>query len=363
MYELVTVLGAVSTITVVIDLLLIWFWYAHHQAYNESPAEGLPKVSVLVAARNEEQNIGRCIHALLSLNYPKDKLDIIIGDDSSEDNTLREARHAAKGSTQVNVMEISENLGNARGKANVLAQLAKEAQGDIFFITDADIAVNENWITGMLHGLKPGVGIVNGVTAVEDHGLQNEDWLFATGMIKVITDLGMPVTAIGNNMCVTKEAYESVGGYENIPFSITEDYELFRQVRNKGFGLVQLMKPEVLAWTKSIRGIKNLLHQRKRWMLGAVQLPVPVVVLLLFQALFHWMVVPLLFIAPYLGGSILLFKMLVQVFFIIVIHKKLKLPVRWTSVLSYEPYSFGLSLLSSIFFLIPAKVKWKGRKY
>lgn len=362
MYELATVLGAICAITVIIDLLLILFWYAHHRTHHELPVD-LPKVSVLVAARNEEQNIRRCIHALLNLNYPKDKLDIRIGDDSSEDNTLQEARHAAKGNPLINIIEISENLGNARGKANVLAQLVKEARGDIFFITDADIAVNKNWITGMLHGLRPGVGIVNGVTAVEDHGLQNVDWLFATGMIKVITDLGKPVTAIGNNMCVTREAYESVGGYESIPFSITEDYELFRQVSDKGFGLVQLMEPQALAWTKSIRGVKNLLHQRKRWMFGAVQLPFPVVALLLFQALFHWVVVPLLFIAPYLGCSILLLKMLVQTFFIIAIHKKLKLPVKWTSVLSYEPYSFGLSLLSSIFFLIPAKVKWKGRKY
>ncbi|MBL6448324.1 glycosyltransferase [Fulvivirga sp. 29W222] len=362
MYGLAVILIIICVITVIIDLLLILFWYTSRQELNYSAAS-YPKVSVLVAARNEEHNIKRCINALLNLNYPADKLEIWIGDDSSEDHTLREARKFADNYSHIHVVEITGNLGNARGKANVLAHLARQARGNIYFITDADIAVNKDWIVGMLCGLKPGVGIVNGVTAVEDHSLQNVDWLFAIGMVKVITDLGKPVTAIGNNMCVTKEAYESVGGYENIPFSITEDFELFKQVKNKGFVLVQLMKPDVLARTKSIRGVKNLLNQRKRWMFGAVQLPVPVVSMLTFQALFHFSILPLLFIHLYFGGVILLLKIVIQTFFVASVHNRLKLSINWTATIFYDLYAFGLSLLSSIYFLIPTKVRWKGRKY
>lgn len=362
MYELTVILTSICAVTIIADLLLILFWYTRSHRLGALPDER-PKVSVLVAARNEEHNIKRCIHALLRLNYPKDKLEIWIGDDSSEDNTLREAQLLADRYAHVHVMAISENLGNARGKANVLAHLAREATGEVYFITDADIAVNENWVSGMLAGLKPGVGIVNGITAVEDHEFQNVDWLFAMGMIKVITDLRQPVTAIGNNMCITRAAYEEVGGYETIPFSITEDFELFKQVKNKGFHLVQLLKPDVLAKSKSIEGLKNLLYQRKRWMYGAVQLPVPIVSLLLFQALFHLVIIPLIFINTPVGCGILMLKVTFQTFFIVTIHRSLRLSVNWYAVLLYELYSFGLSLLSSVFFLIPTKIKWKGRKY
>ena len=47
-----------------------------------------PRVSVVTAARNEEQNIGACIESLTRLDYPKDKLEIIIVDDGSTDATL-----------------------------------------------------------------------------------------------------------------------------------------------------------------------------------------------------------------------------------------------------------------------------------
>ncbi|UII30203.1 glycosyltransferase [Fulvivirga ulvae] len=342
--------------------MLILFWCIRRRARNALPAD-LPRVSILVAARNEEHNIERCIHALLNLNYPKTKLEIWIGDDSSEDHTLCRAQELSKNHPHIQIVEIAENLGRARGKANVLAHLAQEATGDVYFITDADIAVNENWVSGMLHGLKPGVGIVNGVTAVEGNGLQNVDWLFAMGMIKVITDLGKPVTAIGNNMCVTRESYESVGGYESIPFSITEDFELFKQINNQGYRLTQLLNRDVLATTRSVEGLKSLLHQRKRWMFGAVQLPVPIVSLLLFQALFHLAIIPLIISHLYLGCSILLLKVSAQICFILAIHKRLNLSVNWAALLFYEFYSFSLSVLSSIFFLIPTKIKWKGRKY
>lgn len=362
MHGLTLILIGICVVTVVIDCLLLLFWFTNQCKYTLQP-DYFPKVSILVAARNEDHNITRCIEALIHLKYPKENLEILIGDDQSEDDTYLKAKHLSDQYPHIRILSITDDLGKARGKANVLAHLARAATGEILFITDADIAVNENWIQGMLRGLKPGVGIVNGVTAVEDNAFQNIDWLFAMGMIKVITDLGQSVTAIGNNMCITREAHDSVGGYESIPFSITEDFELFRQVKFQGFGLVQLFDSDVFAKSNCTRGLINLLHQRKRWMFGAVQLPWNVVSLLFFQASFYVAVIVLLFINMQLGLTILLAKVIIQSLFITVLNKRLKQPVDLTGLLFYEFYAFGLSLLSSIFFLVPSKIKWKGRKY
>ncbi|WP_157494090.1 glycosyltransferase [Fulvivirga imtechensis] len=349
--------------TLVIDVLLLISWLFGQQEVESTGPGVWPTVSILVAARNEAPNIIRCLDSLTRLEYPADKLEILIGDDASEDDTCQIAVDFARNNTRIKVLPIKEKLGNARGKANVLARLAKEATGDLYFITDADVSVPPGWIKGMLRGARPGVGIVTGLTGVADNKMQHIDWLFALGMVKVITDLKYPVTTMGNNMYVTKEAYQSVGGYETIPFSITEDFELFKQVRKEGYDVVQLYNNNVLAWSKGVKGFFNLLNQRKRWMHGAVQLPWPIVSLLTFQAFYFPAVLSLLFLDPYLATAIFVVKVLVQDCFIVLLHRRLKIRIAYGALLLYEFYSLILSLLSSIFFLIPVKIMWKGRKY
>lgn len=322
-----------------------------------------PDISILIAARNEEHNIRRCIESVISLDYPVNRFEVLIGDDASEDRTLQIASELAHQYSQVKVIPITENYGNARGKANVLAQLAKRATGEFYFITDADIAVPQAWIKEMLRVHNEGVGIVTGITGIEDSEMQDIDWIFSLGMIKVLTDLNVPVTAMGNNMYITKEAYLAVGGYESIPFSVTEDYELFKQVREKGYKAEQLYNKNVLAQSQSVKGFFDLLNQRKRWMHGAVQLPGAVVTLLMIQALYYSSLLILLFLNAYVAAAIFVVKTLLQGLFIVQLYRKINRKVNYGALLLYEFYAMGLSLTSAIYFLIPAKIIWKGRKY
>ena len=126
-----------------------------------------PRVSILVAARNEAAALPRCLAALRAVQYPPELLEILVGDDGSTDGTAAVATAALRGyAGTARVLPIVGTLGAARGKANVLAHLAEAATGDVFFITDADIAVPKTWITALLAQLKPDVGIVTGITAV-----------------------------------------------------------------------------------------------------------------------------------------------------------------------------------------------------
>lgn len=355
-------LFAVCILTIVTDLLLFFFWQPEGAGKQSVSLAAWPAVSVLVAARNEEQNIERCLRSLLRLDYPPEKLEILVGDDDSGDDTLQLAAAVAAEHPEVKVFSIRENLGNARGKANVLAHLARHAGGDIYFITDADIAVPPSWIKGMLTGHTP-VGIVSGVTGVEGNPLQRIEWLFAMGMLKVITDFNCPVTAVGNNMYVTREAYEAVGGYETIPFSVTEDFELFRQVRKKGFVVLQLYNKDVLAESLPARGFLPLLIQRKRWMHGAVQLPWPVVGILSLQAFYYLALIALLILTPAYALLAFAIKTCVQTAFILRVHRTLGQKVNYAALVIYEFYSMILSLSSGVFYLLPVKIIWKDRKY
>ena len=92
----------------------------------------LPTVSLLISAYNEEGVIERKIHNILEIDYPKEKLEVLIGDDGSADRTAEIiARYADKGITLVKAPK------NA-GKAAMLNRLQKIAKGDILVFCDAN---------------------------------------------------------------------------------------------------------------------------------------------------------------------------------------------------------------------------------
>ncbi|ABX31653.1 glycosyl transferase family 2 [Petrotoga mobilis SJ95] len=93
-------------------------------------------VSVLVPAFNEESNIANKINNILSLDYPKNKLEIIIGSDGSTDNTVAICQRFA--SKFDNVIYIEEKRG---GKANIINKLVTRAKGEYVLITDADTLI------------------------------------------------------------------------------------------------------------------------------------------------------------------------------------------------------------------------------
>lgn len=348
-------------VVILVDAVLIALW--KRQSSSENIPHKLPQVSVLVAARNEEDNIERCLKSLMALDYPNNNLQILVGDDQSEDQTFQKALNVLKGYENFEVMKVQTTISNQKGKANVLAQLAKKASGQYLFITDADMELPESWIKGMLSAFDTNTGIVTGVTKILNNSNQSIDWLFALGMVKVLADYDIPVTSMGNNMAIKRDAYEAVGGYESIPFSITEDLELFKQVYKKGFEVKQLYNKEVLGVSKPMKGINKLLEQRKRWMQGAIQLPWPMVLLLFIQASYFPAQVLLLIILPQIALILILIKFMIQAFFIKSCLKQLDLRYSWFNLIQHEIHSWIVSILATIYFFIPMKVSWKGRKY
>ncbi|MTI32786.1 glycosyltransferase [Xanthovirga aplysinae] len=357
---------SVCVITILLDSALVLLWPKKDDKIAEF-SDQLPFISVLVAARNEEKYLPCCLKSLLKVNYPASKMEILVGNDASTDNTYRIAKEYDDKFDQVKVIDIKERWGLAKGKANVLAHLAKKAQGDLFLITDADVEVPENWIQTYLKYFDKNTGILTGMTSIKAKSafskLQEIDWMFALGMLKVVSERFRPVTTMGNNMLVSREAYEATGGYESIPFSITEDFALFKAVYAKGFGVKQLFDPQINAWTQAIEDIPVLLQQRKRWMRGAIQLPIPIVFLLTAQALFFPAFLLLLIFQIKWAFVLLSVKLGVQSLFIAKVYRRLSIKADLFWLLAYECYSIILSLSLMVFFVLPLKLDWKGRKY
>ena len=106
---------------------------------DESEAE-TPFVSVIIAAYNEERTIEARIRNLLSLDYPKEKLEIIVASDGSTDRTVELARQFEN--ERVKVLDFKEN----RGRASVHNDAVKVAKGDILIFTDAETEFREDFV-------------------------------------------------------------------------------------------------------------------------------------------------------------------------------------------------------------------------
>ena len=329
----------------------------------------LPRVSILIAARDEATALPRCLASLRALAYPAELLEILVGDDGSTDGTAAVAEAAMRGfAGQFQVVLITDTLGLARGKANVLAHLTRRATTDYFFITDADISLPASWVNGLLAHAGPGVGTVTGITAVRGprlfHQLQGLDWLLSLSLVQVVSDLGRPVTAMGNNMLVTRAAYEATGGYEALPFSVTEDFAVFRAVLAAGFDFRQVFRAEVRADSLPMPTWAALLRQRRRWLRGVTGLPLRLRLELLFFSGF-W---PALVGVAWAGGAglalgVWVAKMLVQGLLAHCAHRRAGLRLRWLLLPLFEGYTLALTVAIGCFQLFGGAVVWKGRRY
>ena len=346
-------------------LLLLRSWHeprANVHLFGNGPK---PPISILLAARNEAAVIERCLESLVAQRYPAERLEILVGDDWSDDDTGRIVARYEKKYPFVTGYRISENWGRAMGKSNVLAQLARLAKGEVFLITDADMWLPPSWCESMVRAFEGRDGIVTGYTAVNSQTffgkMQAVEWALAIGMIKVLTDLGRPVSSMGNNMAVLAEAYQATGGYESLPFSLTEDFQLSREVLEKGYSIRQLICPEVKGVTLPA-SLAGFMWQRKRWMKGAVQLPWWMVAVLTVQTLYYPLAVVGVFLIPWFWPAVLL-KACLQTAFCVRMTRKAGAALKIAVSLSYELYSALISLPVLLYGISPGKIKWKGRYY
>jgi cellulose synthase/poly-beta-1,6-N-acetylglucosamine synthase-like glycosyltransferase len=361
-----------SVLLIPCSYLLVQIWqtitlFQYHDSMEPEP-EIWPEITILVAARDEELHIGRCLTALSQLDYPHDKLHIVVGNDQSTDATGEIANQFSKQHAFIKVVDIAEDNEGLKAKARVMAQLDKHALGDFYLVTDADVTVKPAWAKSMVRHMKPETGVASGTTMVAENGiwgnLQGIDWAYFMGLLNVISYSGVPATAVGNNMIIRKEAYWQTGGYGAIKFSITEDYKLYSEVCKFGWKWNNIMIPDVLAYSASTNGFFPLLHQRKRWLSGGKELPWYWWLLFGVFGLYYFFIPVALYIEPKYAGVVMLFKFVFQTVQINRIYSCVgeKRPSILHHI-GYELYLFAVTISTALFFVFPIKTEWKGRKY
>lgn len=264
-----------------------------------------PSVAIVIAARNEEEQIGACLESIVALRYPAELLDVVVVDDRSTDRTAQVVARFTKDHPHIRSLRIGTETELPPGKTNAVMSGVDLSRGEIIMFTDADCAVPPTWVEDTVsHYSDRLVGVVAGFTSLAGESrfeqMQALDWFVLTSVAAATARLGFPVTAIGTNLSVRREAYDSVGGYRRIPFSVTEDYALFHAVTASGRWRARFpMDGGTLVRSTACRTLQQLFSQKKRWFTGGRGMDAKSLLIFSFPYMFNFLLLLGVFTAPW----------------------------------------------------------------
>ncbi len=224
--------------------------------------------SIVVAARNEEQNIGKLLESLSLLEYPKEKFEIIISDDGSSDKTREIVKSYLTHLS--NLTLFAHSTDDLPGKRNALEKGINHSKFERILITDADCVVPQNWLkeldcyftkeTQFLIGIAPlqkDSGFFNGLSCFEN--------LRSFLLISSTFGWGHPVSATARNMGFRKNVFQTQGGYESTKKSLGGDDDLLlKNFLEKGYIVNLCLSENVAVVSKTNYLTKDYLRQKAR---------------------------------------------------------------------------------------------------
>lgn len=228
----------------------------------------LPRVTIIIPARNEQFNIGRCIGALLDQNYPKEHLTIITVDDHSTDLTYAVASSVAARSSQAKVVQSPALPPHWVGKSHACwigSRIARTGDEWLCFV-DADVEAEPELLASALEvalaqqldllSLAPRLRLGSvAERLVIPCGLYL--MAFCRNLAVVQSQSSDRVTATGQFMLVRSRVYESVGGHAAVRDAICEDVQLALLIKRAG-GRVVLQDGKFLLSARMYTGWSSL---------------------------------------------------------------------------------------------------------
>lgn len=227
--------------TIILLIFISNILIANLARQHSSPVT-FPMVSILVPARNEEENIARCVQSLLAVDYPS--FEVLVLDDQSSDNTRAILEKLSNTHSKLKVLDGDPPPGSQVGKNWACSQLARKAQGELFFFTDADtfhqpetLKTIVTALVGEQADLLTGFPRQEVQTWGERFLVPFFAWaLLCFNPLALAYKLRLPVLsgALGQMMIFRREAYLKIGGHDGISSSIVDDLMLARKIKSYG---------------------------------------------------------------------------------------------------------------------------------
>ncbi|MEO0704897.1 MAG: glycosyltransferase family 2 protein [Cyanobacteria bacterium J06649_5] len=235
-----------------------------------------PYVSLLVAAKNEEQVVGNLVEALLHLDYPQTRYDLWFIDDCSTDNTAQILDDLAQRYPRLNVIHRGPEA--TGGKSGALNLVWPQTKGDLLAVFDADAQVSKDLLRHVVPMFDPVLGgektgavqvrkaIANAGTNFWTLG-QKAEMALDSYMQERRIAIGGIGELRGNGQFVRRSAISQCGGWNEE--TITDDLDLTIQLHLQQWNIGLLFSPAVEE--EGVTAALPLWHQRNRWAEGGFQ--------------------------------------------------------------------------------------------
>jgi len=261
--------------------LLILYFYSGWIRLKEVKHSGrlsekeLPRVTVVIAARNEAAVIRDLIQDIIAQEYPAKLVEIIVVDDFSSDQTAQLAKNVAPNNVKVIALAnyLNEDAGRPAHKKVAIETAVKQASGELIVTTDADCRMGPGWIKSLVnyHLDTNALFIAGPVSYFYDASFlgkfQTLDFLSLVGIGAASIRNGFYNICNGANLMYTKAAFLSVNGYENASHTPSgDDMMLMHKIGKKFPGQVNFLKDKnAIVSTYTAADFSTFWQQRLRW--------------------------------------------------------------------------------------------------
>ena len=232
----------------------------------------LPAFSIVVPVKNEEKVIGRLLGALSRLNYPRDKVEVVVVEDGSTDSTVEVCRRFAD-EKLLNLRILRK--AHSDGKPSALNLAIRHATGVIVGFFDADSVPDTNVLlkaAGYFHSSE--VVAVQGRTHSINSDenmltklLSHEETILFEAYLRGRDVLKLFVHLKGSCQFLRRSVLEELKGFDES--ALSEDMEFSAKLAEKNYGVKYA--PDVVSWEESPASWKQLFGQRTRWFRGCVE--------------------------------------------------------------------------------------------
>ncbi len=271
---LILVLNSLILLTVIymIIVLIVWLGTCRSQHGRTSASY---RVSVVIAARNEETSIGDLLEDLCHQTWPKDSFQVIVANDNSSDSTRLIVDQFVTEHPNFHQIVIRDHPLHFSPKKYALQKAIQQSEGEIILATDADCRVGSRWIETMVSYFTPRVGFVIGFSQFGRknksyslvEGIQALDFLSMMGVALGSTNLGAPWAASGQNLAFRRDAFVAIGGYQSVAHRISGDDVLLMQLirRQTLYKIIFAPHPAAFVTSRPQPTVGEFIDQRKRW--------------------------------------------------------------------------------------------------
>ena len=257
-------------ITYIIQLFYYLFYYSRILFYKQkiyNKGENEP-VSVIICARNEQENLEKNLPSILTQNYPD--YEVIVVNDCSEDETEFVLERFQKKYKHLKTTTLKQDEKFYHSKKLALTIGIKAAKNDLLLLTDADcIATSDKWIEKMQHNFsdKTEIVLAYGGYISEKKFINNLirfDTLFIAIQYLSFALAGKPYMGVGRNLAYRKSLFFKNKGFARHSHIISGDDDLFiNEVAKRKNTKIEISK-ESITQSKAETSFSGWFKQKKR---------------------------------------------------------------------------------------------------